>query len=48
MAKGQKRSNKEPKKQKSGDKKKAEPKYLRSSDLGQSAKLGTTRGGQNK
>lgn len=47
MAKGQKRSNKEQRKLKTSDKK-AGPKYMQTSDLGQPSKLGATRSGPKK
>jgi hypothetical protein len=43
MAKGQKRSSKEPRKQKGTDKKLAGPKYLRPPELAQSLTLGARR-----
>jgi len=46
MAKGQKRSTKEPRKLKSAEKKPAGPKYLRPADLLQPAKLGPQRPGR--
>ncbi len=45
MAKGQQRSNKEQKKEKSSEKKKG-PKYLRPAELVQAGKLGAQRPGQ--
>ena len=45
MAKGQKRSTKEPRKEKSSEKKQG-PKYLRPAELVQSGKLGAQRPGQ--
>ena len=46
MAKGQKRTTKEPRKLKSPDKKLAGPKYLRPAELVSSGKLGPQRPGQ--
>lgn len=46
MAKGQKRSAKEPRKQKKAEPKPAGPKYLRPAELVQSGKLGAQRPGQ--
>jgi hypothetical protein len=48
MAKGQKRSGKEPRKLKSAEKKPAGPKYLRPPELIQAAKPGAPRLGQKK
>jgi hypothetical protein len=48
MAKGQKRSGKEPRKLKSAEKKPAGPKYLRPPELVQQAKLGASRPGPKK
>jgi len=48
MAKGQKRSSKEPRKLKSAEKKQAGPKYLRPPELVQAAKPGVTRLGPKK
>jgi hypothetical protein len=47
MAKGQQRSNKEQRKQKSADKKTG-PKYMQTPDLTPVAKLGATRPGPKK
>lgn len=47
MSKGQKRSTKEPRKEKSADKK-AGPKYLRPAELVTPGKLGAQRPGQKK
>jgi hypothetical protein len=47
MAKGQQRSNKEQRKQKTADKK-AGPKYMQTPELAQPAKLGATRSGPKK
>ena len=46
MAKGQKRSGKEPRKLKSAEKKPTGPKYLRPPELVQAGKLGAQRPGQ--
>ncbi len=48
MAKGQKRSTKEPRKPKSNEKKPTGPKYLRAPELVQSAKSDTSRSGVKK
>lgn len=48
MAKGQKRSSKEPRKLKAADKKPEGPKYLRPADIGQGMKPLTARLGQKK
>jgi hypothetical protein len=48
MAKGQKRSTKEPRKPKSDEKKPAGPKYLRPPELVQLAKPGAPRLGRKK
>jgi len=48
MAKGQKRSSKEPRKPKSDSKKQSGPKYLRPPELVQTAKLGAPRPGTKK